>query len=128
MRKNLNKVNLGIHWRCSAASWIFDIFIGLSDIWKRTENPVFTWGYFDKNRHNDLHKLKFGHLTHKTGDDWVSACRNVEVAGEKCVSRGRKTRIECLNNNMKLLGLQPECASFRDMWRGFLSGQTSNPS
>ena len=33
----------------------------------------------------------FGHLEHESGDKWVSACRNVEVAGEKCVGRGRKT-------------------------------------
>ena len=31
----------------------------------------------------------FEHLEHKSGDDWVSACRNVEVVVEK--SRGRKT-------------------------------------
>ena len=40
--KEFNKVNLGIHWRCSAAPWIFDILIGLWDIWKRTETPVFS--------------------------------------------------------------------------------------
>ena len=27
--KDFNQVNLGIYWRCSAASWIFDILIGL---------------------------------------------------------------------------------------------------
>ena len=32
----------------------------------------------------------FGHLKRKSGDDWVSACKKVEVVvGEK--SRGRKT-------------------------------------
>ena len=25
----------------------------------------------------------FGHLEHKTEDDWVAICRNVEGAGEK---------------------------------------------
>ena len=38
--KDFNKINFGIHWRCSAASWIFDIFIGFWGIWKRTETPV----------------------------------------------------------------------------------------
>ena len=28
--------------------------------------------------------------------------------------------------DIKLLGLQPEWAVFRDMWRGFISGQTFN--
>ena len=33
----------------------------------------------------------FGHVESKNGDDWVSACRNVVVAGVRCVGRGRKT-------------------------------------
>ena len=39
--KDFNKVNLVIHWRCSAAPWISDIFIGFWDIWKRTETHIF---------------------------------------------------------------------------------------
>ena len=31
-------------------------------------------------------------------------------------------------NDMKELGLQPEWAVFSDMWRGFISRQTSSPS
>ena len=27
----------------------------------------------------------FGHVERKSGDDWVSACRNVVVAGVRCV-------------------------------------------
>ena len=45
-----------------------------------------------------LRWFAFGHLEHKSGDDWVSACRNVEVAGERCVDsvgRGRKTWRVC---------------------------------
>ena len=57
-------------------------------------------------------------------NDWVSDCRNVVVAGVRCAGRGRKTRYECV----KALGLHPEWALFRDMWRGFISGGTSNPS
>ena len=34
----------------------------------------------------------FGYLTE---DDLVSACKNVEVAGEKCRGRGRKTWRVC---------------------------------
>ena len=33
----------------------------------------------------------FGHVERKSGDDWVSAYRNVMVAGVRCVGRGRKT-------------------------------------
>ena len=33
----------------------------------------------------------FGHVERKNRDDWVSACRNVVVAGVRCAGRGRKT-------------------------------------
>ena len=33
----------------------------------------------------------FGHVECNNGDDWVSACRNVVVAGVRCAGRGRKT-------------------------------------
>ena len=33
----------------------------------------------------------FGHLEHKSGNDWVSSCRDMKVAGVKYVGRGRKT-------------------------------------
>ena len=70
----------------------------------------------------------FGHVERKSGDDWVSACRNVVVAGVRCASRGRKTWYECVKEDMKVVGLHAEWAVFRDMWRGFISGGTSNPS
>ena len=33
----------------------------------------------------------FGHVERKSEDDWVSACRNVVVAGVRGAGRGRKT-------------------------------------
>ena len=33
----------------------------------------------------------FGHLECKSIEDWVSACRNVVMAGVRCVGRDRKT-------------------------------------
>ena len=48
-------------------------------------------------------------------DDWVSACKNVEVAGVRCRSRNRKTWRECVNDDMNVLGLHPEWAVFMDM-------------
>ena len=38
----------------------------------------------------------FGHVERKSGDDWMSACRNVVVAGVRCVGWGRKTWRECV--------------------------------
>ena len=35
----------------------------------------------------------------------------------KCASRGRKTWGGCVNDDMKMHGLQPEWAIFRDMLR-----------
>ena len=40
-----------------------------------------------------------------------------------CVGRGRKTleeSHECVKDDMKLLGLQPEWTIFRDMWRDLI--------
>ena len=34
----------------------------------------------------------------------------------------------CVKDDMKELGLHPEWAVFRDMWRGFILRRTSNPS
>ena len=70
----------------------------------------------------------FGHLECRSEDDWVSACRKVEVEGARCKGRKRKTWYECVEDDIKVLGLHPEWAEFRDMWRGFISGRTSNPS
>ena len=53
-------------------------------------------------------------------DDWVSACRKVEVAGVRCRGRNRKTWNECVEDGMKVLGLHAEWVVFRDMWRDFI--------
>ena len=64
----------------------------------------------------------------KSGDDWVSACRNVVVAGVRCAGSGRKTWRECVKDDMDELGLHSEWVVFRDMWRSLISGKTSDPS
>ena len=70
----------------------------------------------------------FGHVECKSGDDWVSACRNVVVTEVRCAGRGRKTWRECVENDMYELGLHSEWVVFRDMWRNLISGKTSDPS
>ena len=52
----------------------------------------------------------------------------MELVREKSSGGSRKTWKECVKDDMDELGLQPEWAVFRDMWRGFISGQTSDPS
>ena len=41
-------------------------------------------------------------------DDWVSACRNVEVAGVRCKERNEQTWREWVDDDMEVLGFQPE--------------------
>ena len=70
----------------------------------------------------------FGNVECKSGDDWVSACRNVVMAGVRCAGRGRKTWRECVKDDKDVLGLNSEWMVFRDMWRSLVSGKTSDPS
>jgi hypothetical protein len=70
----------------------------------------------------------FGHLERKGRDDWVSACRNIDVGGTRQRGRGRKTWNECVRKDMDLLGLKEEWALDRIKWRGVLMVKPSNPS
>ena len=51
----------------------------------------------------------------------MSTCRNVEVVGVRYV-RGGIGRLgeNCVKDNMEVLGLRPEWAVFRDVWRDFI--------
>ena len=68
----------------------------------------------------------FGHLERRSVDDWVDdclwmiACRKVEMAGTRCRGRNRKSWKECVDDDMEVLGLHPEWAVFRDVWRDFI--------
>ena len=80
----------------------------------------------DVVRHDRLRwfrHLGFRHLNRESWDDWVPICRNVDVAGVKCRGRNKTIYRECMTDDMKLLGLQPEWVIFRDMWRDFKLGQ-----
>ena len=41
-----------------------------------------------------------GHLEQRSEKDWVSACRNLEVAGVKGKGRGRKNWGECVKQTL----------------------------
>ena len=66
----------------------------------------------------------FGHLERKCVDDWVSACKIFKVPGDKGRGRGRKRKTwgECVDGDMRLLGLKREWAQDRVRWRGLISG------
>ena len=115
---------------------------------ERTERMMMRWmcgvSLKDRKRSVDLYSLLkvqsvaevvrrgrlrwFGHVERKGGDDLVSACRNVVVAGVRCAGKGRETWRECVRDDMEELGLHPEWVVFRDMWRNIISGKTSDPS
>ena len=115
---------------------------------ERTERMMVRWvcgvSLKDRKRSEDLYSLLgiqsmakvvrngrlrwFGIVERKNGDDWVSTCRNVVVGGVRCAGKESKTWYECVKDDMRELGLHAEWAVFRDMWRGLISGQTSNPS
>ena len=63
----------------------------------------------------------FGHLERKSVDDWVSACRDMEVKGYRGRGKGRKTWGECVDGDMRLLCLKREWAQKRVRWRGLIS-------
>ena len=43
-----------------------------------------------------------------------------EMAGARCKEREKKTWKECVDEDMKVLGLHPEWVVFRNMWRDFI--------
>ena len=42
----------------------------------------------------------FGNLEGRRVDDWVSACRKVEVAGARCRGSNKKIWTECVDDDM----------------------------
>ena len=52
----------------------------------------------------------FGHVERKEVDDWVSACRNLQVAGSRGRGRPRMTWRAQLDGDMKDMGLKPGMA------------------
>ena len=45
-------------------------------------------------------------MERKADDDWVKKCTKVEVVGKVGRGRGRKTWLQCVNSDMKDLGLR----------------------
>ena len=66
----------------------------------------------------------FGHVERKDESDWVSACRDITVAGEKGRGRSRKTWKECIMDDMRRMGFRKEDAQDRvvGLWRSGILG------
>ena len=67
----------------------------------------------------------FGHVERKEVDDWVSACRNLEVAGSRGKGRPRMTWRARLNGDMKDMGLRSGMAMDQEKWRCGIMGRTT---
>ena len=67
----------------------------------------------------------FGHVERKEVDDWVSACRNLEVAGSRGKGRPRMTWRARLDVDMKDMGLRPGMAMDQEKWRCGIMGRTT---
>ena len=59
----------------------------------------------------------FGYVERKEVDDWVSACRNLEVAGSRGTGRPRMTWRARLDGDMKDVGLRPGMEINQEKWR-----------
>jgi hypothetical protein len=59
----------------------------------------------------------FGHVERKEVNDWVSACRNLDVAGSRGRGRPKMTWRARLDVDMKDMGLKPGMAMDREKWR-----------
>jgi hypothetical protein len=64
----------------------------------------------------------FGHVERKSTGDWVSKCREVVVVGARGRGRGRKTWMECVEEDMRRLQLRREDAMDREVWRWGIMG------
>jgi hypothetical protein len=64
----------------------------------------------------------FGHVERKDDDDWVKRCSGFVVEGKRPVGRPSKSWNEVLREDLRELGLVPEEAQDRKLWRRKIHG------
>jgi hypothetical protein len=69
----------------------------------------------------------FGHVERRGDNEWISACRKVEVVGGVGRGRKRKTWREAVDNDLKKNGLKKEWAKDKKKWESCICGKPSNP-
>ena len=69
----------------------------------------------------------FGHVERKEVDDWVSACRNLEVTGSRGRGRPRMTWTARLDGDRKDMGQRPGMAMNQEKRRCGIMRRTSDP-
>src|SRR5260221_4405078 len=68
----------------------------------------------------------FGHVKRKDDCDWVKGCTVLEVEGPKPRGRPKKTWMEVVKRNVKVMGLRREDAQDHVEWRRRLKGGPAN--
>jgi hypothetical protein len=68
----------------------------------------------------------FGHVERKEDNDWVKACQRLEITGKRGKGRGKKTWRECVEQDMKVLGVRQQDAQDHVVWRGVTWGGPSD--
>ena len=66
----------------------------------------------------------FGHAERKDDNDWVKRCITWEVEGIRQTGRPKKTRWDCVKNDMESLGPSQKDAQSRNKWRSRIKGAT----
>ena len=69
----------------------------------------------------------FGHVERKEVDDWVSACRNLEVTGGRGRNTSRMIWRARFDGDMKDMGLRPGMVVDREKWSCGIMGRASDP-
>jgi hypothetical protein len=65
----------------------------------------------------------FGHVERMDKEkNWVSKCRDFEVECQRGRGRGKKSWMECVNEDLKDLKLDPKVAGDRLQWRNCING------
>jgi hypothetical protein len=62
----------------------------------------------------------FGHVERKKDNDLVKACQRLDITGKRGKGRGKKTWRECVEEDMKVLGVREQDAQGREVWRGVI--------
>src|SRR6476619_1092175 len=66
----------------------------------------------------------FGHVERKSDDDWVKSCRSFKISDKKGRGRSRKMCKQCMNEDMKELGLKRVETLDRNTWYSKVFGGT----
>ena len=65
----------------------------------------------------------FGHVERKSEEDWVKRCRELEVVGVRPRGRPKKSWMDVVNSDLRILKIRREDVQDRSSWRRLISGE-----